>query len=186
MISSRILSNGILLLLSSRQKGVGNKSSSLQFSIMGAGRMIGEATRARSMWAAPLTEGKVAHRPFCPCSPLERGSINLGGLIRLEPHWWYISGCVYPLYCRMIYRGNIEKWPPSSQPSSHLSPLFLLRRQIRRYIIYGRPHWATSRLFGGINKNRCQHPVLLSLPPSSPQRSLRTALVRSRFNVDRG
>lgn len=123
---------------------------------------------------------------FCPCSPLERGSINLGGLIRLEPHWWYISGCVYPLYCRMIYRGNIEKWPPSSQPSSHLSPPFLLRRQIRRYIIYGRPHWATSRLFGGINKNRCQHPVLLSLPPSSPQRSLRTALVRSRFNVDRG
>lgn len=41
-------------------------------------------------------------------------------LIRTRGLIAVVSTLRYPLYCRMIYRGNIEKWPPSTtDPEIH-------------------------------------------------------------------
>lgn len=81
------------------------------------------------MWAAPLSgrgSAEVAlgmhHHPSNPLLPLPlppRG-VDKPSVLLIRTAASSVVSPRYPLYCRMIYRGNIEKWPPSTtDPEIH-------------------------------------------------------------------
>lgn len=93
-----------------------------------------------SMWAVSLSKRRVrrgsarhASSSFYPppLSPPLSSRVDKPPVLLIRPRGSSVVSPAlrYPLYCRMIYRGNIEKWP---------STLLLSRRwrQIRRYIMY--------------------------------------------------